>query len=385
MKKTWKKALLPIAIIGISAFGFVGIKASEPKAAEKKPKDARPIVAVRAAHAGDFQVVLSSTGEVVPVESTNLSPHVSGEVVKWHENFVEGGLVRRGEVLFEIETATYQANLLQAEANLAQAEATLMEELATANVRKDEAKRQPRQKPSDLYLRKPQVMSAKAAVKSAKAALTRAQRDLSQCKVRAPYDALVVNRNLGRGQYVSAGQQIALLHNIEQAQVKTPIAGFDSPFLPDSINGTTVNVSFNLGHRLERTGIISRDLGVVDSATRMTSLVVTIEDPYSLKGNQPILRFGSFVSTSFPGKTLQAVYKVPQSLVNNKTVWVVDETAHLKPKAVSILRDEGDFFLISAGLQEQDQIVMTPPEYPQAGMEVRINQTTDVPASVGQL
>lgn len=384
MKNTWKKALLPIAILGVSTFGFIGIKASESQPEKKEAEDTRPLVAVEAAHAGDFQVVLSSTGEVIPVESTNLSAQVSGEVVKWHANFVEGGLVRRGEVLFEIETATYQANLLQAEASLAQAEATLMEEQATANVRADEAKRQPRKKHSDLYLRKPQVISAKAAVKSAKAALKRAKRDLANCKVRSPYDALVVNRNLGRGQYISAGQQISLLHNIESAQVKMPIAGFDAPFLPDVLSGTPVRVSFSIGGLLERTGNISRDIGVVDSATRMTSLVVTIDDPYSLEGNQPVLKFGSFVTTSFPGQTLHSVYKVPQSLVNNKTVWTVDDTAHLTPKSVSILRDEGDYFLISAGLQEQDQIVMTPPEFPQAGMEVRISEQ-DVTASVGQL
>ncbi len=67
-------------------------------------------------------------------------------------------------------------------------------------------------------------------MKSAQAALKRANRDLENCRVVAPYDALVVERDVGVGQFVTSGSRVATLNNIEVAEVHVPIAGFDSAF-----------------------------------------------------------------------------------------------------------------------------------------------------------
>jgi hypothetical protein len=44
----------------------------------------------------------------------------------------------------------------------------------------------------------------------------------------------------------------------------------------------------------------------------------------------------------------------------------------MQPQRVEILREEGAYFLISEGLQNQDKLVTTLPEYPQKGMKVKI-------------
>ena len=121
-----------------------------------------------------------------------MAAQVSGEVQSWNPKFVSGGLIRRGEVLFSIEPDAYEAALLLAEANLASAQAQLIQEQAQADVAAKEAKTMPNARVTDLYLRKPQVMSAQAGVKSAEAQLKIAKRDLENCQVKAPYDALVV-------------------------------------------------------------------------------------------------------------------------------------------------------------------------------------------------
>jgi hypothetical protein len=99
---------------------------------------------------------------------------------------------------------------------------------------------------------------------------------------------------------------------------------------------------------------------------------VRVEDPYSLKSELPPLKFGSYVEVSFAGKTLNQVYRLPQSLVTNRIVWVVDDEQQLQPQRVEVLREEGKYFLISEGVQDQDKLVMTLPEYPQKGMKVKI-------------
>jgi RND family efflux transporter MFP subunit len=372
MQTIWMKVGLPIFVLAI---GFGGMKAIEVSASEDEDKEAvdtRPTVKIETALAQDYPVRITSFGEVNPLEKTMLSAQVSGEVTSWHPKFVPGGLVLAGDTLFSIEKDTYEAALLQAEANLSLAESQQIEEQARADVAKQEAKNSPKSKVSDLYLRKPQLMSAKAALKSAQSKLKIAQRDLENCDVTAPYDALVINRNIGVGQYVNQGSQVAELYNIETAEITFPIAGFDREFLPTTITNIAARISTNGYNAITRQGLVSRALGIIDQSTRMSQLVVRLEDPYSLKSDLPTLKFGSYVEVSFAGKTLNQIYRLPQSLVTNRIVWVVDEEQQLQPQRVEILREEGKYFLISEGVRDQDKLVTTLPEYPQKGMKVKI-------------
>tara|TARA_Y100000782_G_scaffold111736_1_gene140541 strand:+ start:1263 stop:2441 length:1179 start_codon:yes stop_codon:yes gene_type:complete len=373
--------VFPFVALAIGVVGFKAINALANEQEKKALVDTRPTVQVEPVSANDHQVIINSYGEVKPLENTQLSAQVSGEVLSWHPSFVAGGVVARGETLFSIEKDNYEAAVLVAEAELARAQAGLIEEQAQAKVAEDEAKRFPSKARTDLFLRKPQVLSAQANVKSAQAALKRAQRDLENCDVKAPYDALIVSRNVGVGQYVTMGSQVAELNNIETAEVIIPIAGFDSVFLPERIKGITATVIQKGLNSFTREGVIDRDLGIVDNATRMSSLVVRIEDPYGLENKQPAIKFGSYVQVNFAGTTLNNIYRLPQALVNNQTVWVVGENQTLEPRKVTVIREEGEYFYISSGLKADDKLVVTLPEYPQKGMEVKIAGAQPAPES----
>lgn len=369
MKNKWLKGTLPLVILAIGFGGMSAIKASGEEDENNEPVDTRPTVKIETAIAEDYQVRITSHGEVRPLESTMVSAQVSGEVLTWHPNFVPGGLVLRGDILFTIELGTYEAALLQAEADLSLSRANLIEEQAKADVAKREAKGS---KVSDLYLRKPQMLSAQASIKSAQARLKIAQRDLNNCAIKAPYDALVVSRDIGVGQYVNQGSQVGELYNIEYAEISIPIAGFDKEFLPSDITQHKATISTEGYNAITREGKITRDLGIIDQSTRMSQLVVKIEDPYGLKSSVAPLKFGHYVEVSFAGKTLNQVYRLPQELVTNRIIWLLDEKQQMQPQRVEILREEGAYFLISEGLQNQDKLVITLPEYPQKGMKVKI-------------
>src|ERR671931_477820 len=78
--------------------------------------------------------VVELTPETIPVSSewiatldgfvnAQIRPQVSGYLIK--RNYREGSMVRKGEVLFEIDPRPFQAALAQSEAQLAQAQAEL--------------------------------------------------------------------------------------------------------------------------------------------------------------------------------------------------------------------------------------------------------------------
>ncbi len=372
MQAKMLKGIFPVLALLLGAAGFMAIQATAKHPDDKKELDTRPTIRVQSLQAEDHQVVLTSFGEVRPLETTQLAAQVAGEVTAWHPDFVAGGIVKRGAVLFSIEKDNYQAAVLQAEAEVTRAKAALIEEQAQAEVAKDEAARTPGVKRSELFLRKPQVLSAQAALKSAEAALKRALRDLDNCDIVAPYDALVISRQIGVGQFVTTGTPVAQLNNIESAEVVIPVAGFDNTFLPQQIRGVRTLVFEQGGGELTREAVIDRDLGVVDSATRMSNLVVKIDDPYATRSMHPVIKFGSYVQVSFAGKMLQNVYKLPQELVNNQTVWLLNEASELEPRKVKVVREEDAFFLIGEGLNDGDRLVLTVPEYPQKGMSVKL-------------
>lgn len=361
---------LGMIILSLGIIGVIYAMAEETK--EKKPVDVRPTVSVESLVAIDHQVEITSFGELVPLESTELSAQVSGEVLNWNKNFIAGGVVKRGEILFSIEADTYEAAVLQSEAQISLAQANLTEELARQQVAEGEARNLPKAQISDLYLRKPQVLSAKAQLKSAEASLRIAKRNLAKTEVRAPYDALVVSRTIGTGQFVSAGTRVAKLNNIETAEVTIPIAGFDSEFVQDSLEDTIASINTQGRVNTSREGMVHRNLGVVDQDTRMQHIVIRLQDPYGLKSNVPSIKFGTYVQVTFAGKSLKNVFKIPQSLVNNRKIWLVNSEDKLESHNVEVIREEGSYFLISSGVSERDRLAKNLPEYPQNGMLVNV-------------
>ncbi|MFC3201070.1 efflux RND transporter periplasmic adaptor subunit [Alteromonas oceani] len=373
------RVILPIAIIVLGIGAMKTVTALGDTTEENESVDTRPTVRVTQLKPESFAINIEAFGELAPLESTRLAAQVSGEVVEWNPTFVAGGIVKRGEMLFSIEKDAYTAALLQAESALANAQAALIEEKALANVAEREAATLPNSRVTDLYLRKPQILSAEAAVKAAQAQMKIAKRDLANTEVVAPYDALIVSRSIGKGDFLTVGTSAATLYNVEVGEVTFPLARFDQAFLPEALNGIEATVSLLNGttDEIKRSATIVRDSGIYDSATRMTHLVARVNDPYGLTTQQPVLRFGAYTKVSFTGKTIDNVYRIPQELITRRQLWILDEADKLVAKPVEVVREVDSEFLIRVDIAADDRIVMTLPEYPQNGMAVKVIEGAD--------
>lgn len=373
------RVILPIAIIVLGIGAMKTVTALGDTTEENESVDTRPSVQVTQIKPESFAINIEAFGELAPLESTRLAAQVSGEVVEWNPAFVAGGIIKRGETLFSIEKDAYTAALLQAESALANAQAALIEEKALANVAEREAATLPNSRVTDLYLRKPQILSAEAAVKAAQAQMKIAKRDLDNTEVVAPYDALIVSRSIGKGDFLTVGTTAATLYNVEVGEVTFPLARFDQAFLPEALDGIDATVSLLNGttDEIKRSATIVRDSGIYDSATRMTHLVARINDPYGLTTQQPVLRFGAYTKVSFTGKTIDNVYRIPQELITRRQLWILDDADKLVAKPVEVVREVGSEFLIRVDIAADDRIVMTLPEYPQNGMAVKVIEGAD--------
>ena len=362
-----KRALLPLLILtGGVILTFVIFASSEQHDKKTKQVQTRPLVAVVKAQAVTHQVILSAWGELTPREITKLSLQVSGRINYLHHNFIEGGIIKKGEVIFTIENDDYLTQITESEANLASAQSKLAQEVAEANVAKTQW-RNNKEQATLLSLREPQLLHAHAAVKSALAKLSQSKRNLSRTAFESPYDALIINRDVGLGQLASQGAILGEIYNIELADVILPIPQFDYGFLPKKLNGLEASVEFN---GQQRGAYISRELGTVSSKTRMSHIVSTIEDPYALHNNLESLKFGQYVNVKISAKTLSDVFLINQDHVDDNHVWLLDQHEQLQKQAITVVRAQGKNLYIS-GLRNDDLLVVKPPSFPQVGMKVR--------------
>jgi membrane fusion protein (multidrug efflux system) len=142
---------------------------------------AAPTVAVIQVAPENVQVASEWITTLDGYANAQIRPQVSGYLVK--RNYREGALVRKGDVLFEVDERPFQVALAQAEAQLGEAHAQLGR--AERDVARDTPLAKERaiaqsQLDNDIQSK----LAADAAVKAADAAVAAARLNLSFTKVR---------------------------------------------------------------------------------------------------------------------------------------------------------------------------------------------------------
>src|SRR5439155_10334547 len=118
----WNYRRIPVRLMYASIVGLAFGAASCSRAPSETPPEA---IQVTVSEPIERQVMdyTDFTGRTAAVDSVEVRAHVWGYLDK--VNFKEGALVKKGDVLFEIDPRTYEAELKRAEGNLAAVEARL--------------------------------------------------------------------------------------------------------------------------------------------------------------------------------------------------------------------------------------------------------------------
>ncbi len=142
------------------------------------------------------------TGRLQASESIVVMPRTSGYVVE--VGFEDGQHVKKGDLLFQIDYRTIEAEVAQLKAEVSRVEAEI--ELAERDLKRAESLRSSNAiSQEQLDNRKTQLVKAKAELDSAKADLRRAQVLHGITKVKAEFDGRVSHARVERGSSVMAG------------------------------------------------------------------------------------------------------------------------------------------------------------------------------------
>lgn len=126
------------------------------------------------------------------------------------------------------------------------------------------------------------------------------------------------------------------------------------------------------GSKQEWAGKIVRSEGVIDSRSRMTYLVAEVIDPYGLQSDKSELRYGTYVTANIAGTDAGDVVVMPRHLVINGQIAILDDDKKLRYKDVNVIRQSGAEVVISDGLTQNMEVIISALDYPVEGMKLAL-------------
>ncbi len=377
---SWVRSFGPLIVLLIAVIVAVIFIASKKPPEKKEVVTKDFLVEARVVNREATAFVVNSQGNVVPKNQTRISAQVSGQVVSLSDVFEVGGMFRKGDVLAVLEQTDYQTELKLAEAELAQAVAALQEEVARGKVAESEWRSVNSRVPPELGLRKPQLASEQANVKAAEAKLERARRNLDRTEIKAPYNGIVIERNIDLGQFVSTGSDVGTLYSTDVAEVRLPITESELAYIDlqaELANNTLVDLSAKVaGKRQHWQAKLVRTEGILDAGSRVLYAVAQIDDPYNMQNDadRAVLRFGQFTEAQITGTESKPLYVLPRSVLRlDNTILTVSDDNTLKINPVDVVRATARNVYVDEGLPEQPKVVFSVVPNPYNGMKVRVS------------
>ena len=369
-----KRKLIILLIFTLSIAAMIGLTNMRPEP-EKKPLQNKAIlVEVLDLQSSEVNFDVTSQGTVKPRTVTVLSAEVSGRIIDVSNNFIAGGVFKKGDVLMKIDPTDYLVAVDQAAALLEQRQ---IEYDGAQSLR------------SKGYRAEAELAAAKSLLAAANAALVKAKRNLARTNIQLPYDGMVKSKSADIGQYVNPGILIGTTFAVNTAEIRLALTDQDLAFIELPVFGNIATLSSDTAPTVTLSAIrkgqyqewkarIVRTEGVVDEKSRVTYAVAQIEDPYRLQEDKSIylnknpLPIGTFVKAAIQGRSYSNIIKVPRTAIRGKNeLMLIDSENRLNIREVNILRADSEFAYIQQGVVQGDRISITAVESPINGMKVR--------------
>lgn len=302
-------------------------------------------------------------GRTVAFQKAQIRPQVGGIILS--RNFIEGGEVKAGDTLYQIDPAQYQSAVNNAKAQLAKATANLTQASAKASRFKDLRKSKlVSQQDADEVIALHQ--QAEADVLAAKASLEQAQLQLTYSKVLAPISGRIGKSAVTAGALVSSGQAEALATitqldpvYVEVTQSSKELLQLKQALASGALNAASAEVSLTLedGSLYGHKGQLQFSEVSVDESTGSVVLRAQFANPDQL------LLPGMYVRATMNSGIKTAAILAPQRGVSRNakgeaTALVVNNEGKAELKILTASRTIGDQWLVEAGLQAGDQLIV---------------------------
>jgi multidrug efflux system membrane fusion protein len=306
----------------------------------------------------DVPILLEGVGNVQARSTIAIKARVDGQLME--AGVLEGQLVKKGDLLFRLDSRPYEAQLKQAEANVARDRANLEKALTDAT-RFETLSQKGISPKTKLEEAETSVASLRASIRASEAAVEIAKLNLEYATIKAPVDGRVGSFLLAPGNMVKANDIQAILMLTEVRPINVAFA------LPEQHVGE-LRTRLKAAEPVVVEATVQGDeattekgeLFFINNSVDPTTGTITVMARFA--NNEERLVPGQFVKARVRMTTLPGAVVVPTKALqinqNGHYVWVVkpDMTAELR--LVAIGPEVGDVAVVSRGLQADEKVVI---------------------------
>ncbi|MDD4818487.1 MAG: efflux RND transporter periplasmic adaptor subunit [Victivallaceae bacterium] len=342
--------LLIMSLIAAAAVGCDRRKPAEPPA----PPTVVTATAVEGSSSGGIKVI----GQVLADKDVALMARVDGFLMK--RNFKEGDVVKKGDVLYEIEPDQYAADVAADEAALERSKAAA-ENAAVEEARELDLYQKRASSQRDYDKARTRALECKADVQVCEANLRQAKLNLSYTKITAPFDGRVGLSTVEVGDMVGAASgALTTVTSISPIRVRFNLSellltGLTDERIHPEASKLVVHLFFENGKEYPLTGKIA----YWDNQISTTTGTIQIHAVFANPDN--ILISGQNVRISIEGPNSPNVILIPRLALQEdqqgKYVFVVADNK-IQRRAVESGGDSGDSAIILKGLQAGETVVV---------------------------
>lgn len=335
----------------IGAIAAMFIAASCGKKEEQAPPQQGPMpFPVQTVERQDATIFEEYTANLEGQQNVEIRPKVNGFIQKIYVD--EGQVVRKGQLLFKLETQTLNQDAAAAKANVtaAQVEVDRLKPLVDRKI-----------------ISNVQLETAKAKLAQAKAAYSAVAANIGYGTITSPVDGVVGLLPYKEGTLASATSEMPLT-TISDTKVmrayfamnEKQVINFSREFKGSTIQEkikNTPEVSLRLvdGSTYEEKGKLTTVSGLANAATGTSQFRAEFKNP------EAILRSGGKGTVLLP-LTIKDAIEVPQNAVfdmqGKQMIYVVNKDNTVKSKIVQVKTTSGQNFIIESGIEAGEVIVV---------------------------
>ena len=311
----------------------------------------------------DVPVVREWIGSLDGSVNADIRARVSGYLIS--QNYKEGRLINKGDLLFQIDPSTYEAAVEQSKSALAQAQANQLQTQQTEEreTRLFEQKVESQQNRDNAIQAN---ASAKAEVKAQEAMLRQAQLNLDFTRITAPITGIAGIANPGIGDLVGPSDAQPLMTMSTVNPIKAYFRVSEQEYLKVA---SRIEEGRAAGEAPPPVEIILADGSVYPHQGKFSAVdrdvdqqTGTIRLAALFPNADNILRPGGFVRVHVTVKKINEALLVPQRAVNelqaSYEVVVVNGEGKAETRLVKPGVREGSLWVIEEGLHPGDRVVV---------------------------
>ncbi len=362
----------PAVTVLVTAIALATLLSGCSKKEQAAPPAQTPQVGVVTIKVQPYTLTTELPGRTTAFRVAEVRPQVNGIILK--RLFTEGGDVKAGQQLYQIDPSVYEANANSAKATL-----------QSAKSMSDRYK----QLVSEQAVSRQEYDTALASTQEAQAALQTAQINLRYTKVLAPISGRIGRSAITEGALVSSAQTdaMATIQQLDPIYVDVVQSSADMLKLRSDLesgklqkagdNAAKVKLTLEDNSVYGQEGKLEFSEVSVDQTTGSVTLRAVFPNP------EHRLLPGMFVHAQLQAGVNSKAILAPQQgvtrdLKGTPTAMIVNQDNKVEMRTLVANRTVGSDWLIEDGLKEGDRVITEGLQYVKPGAEVKVAEATNV-------